>query len=119
MAGAGVPLLHYRQHRGAGVLLICNACCASRVLPLEPVIRRLRVRGVGGPTTGIRSLAGFVRENCPRCGAHRWETRPYFPPRPDQFADVGKMIPESKKRPRPKPGAKSFGHCRCAANLSR
>lgn len=79
MAGAGVPLLHYRQHN-AGVLLICNGCQRARVLPLEAVIRRLKERGLGGPTTGVRAVAVFVQEPC-SCGAMKWETRPYFPPR--------------------------------------
>ena len=79
MAGAGVPLFHYRQHKG-GVLLICQGCCKSRVLPLEAVIRRLKQRGLGGPSTGIRAVAGFVTDPC-SCGAMKWETRPYFPAR--------------------------------------
>ncbi len=75
----GVPLAHYRQH-GAGVLLICAGCQRSRTFGLEPVIRRLMARGVGDERTGIRAVAGFVREPCPRCGGWRFETRPDFPP---------------------------------------
>jgi hypothetical protein len=74
----GVPLAHYRQH-GAGVMLICLRCQNGRTFGLEPVIRRLEARGLGGERTGIRAVAGFVREPCPSCGAGRFETRPAFP----------------------------------------
>ena len=46
---------------------------------LEAVIERLRLRGIGGEETGIRAVAGFTREPCPRCGGKRFESRPYFP----------------------------------------
>src|SRR6516164_6163902 len=51
----GVPLAHYRQHRG-GVTLICLDCNGHRVFDLEAVIRRLSARGVGGETTGVRAV---------------------------------------------------------------
>ena len=76
----GVPLAHYRQH-GAGVRLFCRDCMLSRDLPLESVIERLEARCVGGAGTGIRALAGLVREACPRCGGRRFETTPAFPSR--------------------------------------
>ena len=75
----GVPLAHYRQHRG-GVTLICLDCNGHRVFDLEAVIRRLSARGVGGETTGVRAVASYVRQPCPRCGGARFESRPYFPP---------------------------------------
>jgi hypothetical protein len=79
----GVPLAHYRQH-GAGVLVICAGCRQTRTFGLEPVIRRLMARGVGDERTGIRAVANFVRDPCPRCGGRRFETRPAFPsPRQD------------------------------------
>jgi hypothetical protein len=43
----GIPLAHYRQHRG-GVTLICLDCNRHRVFDLEAVIRRLSARGVDG-----------------------------------------------------------------------
>lgn len=74
----GVPLAHYRQHRG-GVSLQCLDCMGHRIFDLGAVIRRLAARGVGGERTGIEAQAGFVREPCPRCGGARFETRPHFP----------------------------------------
>jgi hypothetical protein len=74
----GVPLAHYRQH-DAGVCLTCLDCMHHRTLGLESVIRRLRVRGVGDQTTGIKAVASFVRAPCPRCGGERFESRPDFP----------------------------------------
>ena len=52
--GPGVPLDHYRQHRG-GVTLMCLDCMNHRTFDLEAVIARLAVRGVGGAQTGIKA----------------------------------------------------------------
>ena len=87
----GVPLAHYRQHQG-GVRLICSDCEASRAPPLEPIIARLKARGVGGENTGIRAVAQFVREAYPQCGGQRFETWPWFPPTPK---GEGWMAPDS------------------------
>jgi hypothetical protein len=73
----GVPLGAYREHR-AGVLLTCLDCQRRRSFDLETVIGRLEARGVGGAGTGIKAVAGFVREPCPRCGGTRFESRPDF-----------------------------------------
>jgi hypothetical protein len=73
----GVPLAHYRQHDGA-VLLTSLDCVHRRTLPVEAVISRLTARGLGDEGTGLRAVAGFVREPCPRCGGSRFETRPEF-----------------------------------------
>jgi hypothetical protein len=75
----GVPLDDYRKH-SAGVLLTCLDCMQNRSFDLETVIRRLEARGVGGGSTGVRAVAGFVREPCTRCGGRRFETRPDFRP---------------------------------------
>jgi hypothetical protein len=77
----GVPLAHYRQHNGA-VTLTCLDCMRYRRFDLEAVIRRLEARGLGGEQTGVKAVAGFVREPCPRCGGARFESRPHFPPMP-------------------------------------
>ena len=77
----GVPLAHYRQH-GAGVRLFCLDCLANRDLALEPVIQRLKARGIGDEKTGIKAVAGFVSRPCPKCGGARFETSPAFPMRP-------------------------------------
>jgi hypothetical protein len=77
----GVQLAHYRQHNG-GVTLTCLDCLGHRTFELEAVIGRLAARGVGGEWTGVRAVAGYVRQPCPRCGGGRFESRPYFPPRP-------------------------------------
>ena len=75
----GVPLAHYRQHE-ANVELTCLGCQGRRSFDLETVIRRLEARGVGSAQTGIRGIARFVREPCPRCGGTRFESRPGFQP---------------------------------------
>jgi hypothetical protein len=80
-AHPGVPLAHYRQH-GAGVRLTCLDCMGHRDLPLEGVIKRLKVRGLGDDETGIRAVAGFVSAPCPTCAGRRFETAPAFPTRP-------------------------------------
>lgn len=77
----GVSLAHYRQHRG-GVTLTCLDCLDHRTFDLEAVIRRLEMRGIGGEQTGVRAVAGYVREPCPQCGGDRFESRPHFPQRP-------------------------------------
>jgi hypothetical protein len=50
-----------------------------RTFDLETVIDRLATRGIGGAHTGIKAVAGLVREPCPRCGGGRFESRPHFP----------------------------------------
>ena len=85
----GVPLTPYRQHRGA-VELTCLDCMQARRFDLEAVIRRLHSRGVGGEQMGIKSVAGLVRQPCPRCGSGRFESRPYFPAFPK---DAGWLSP--------------------------
>ena len=77
----GVPLAHYRQHND-GVTLTCLDCTQHRTFGLEAVIGRLVARGLGGEQTGVKAVAGFVREPCPRCRGSRFESRPYFPPIP-------------------------------------
>jgi hypothetical protein len=72
----GVPLGHYRSHRGAGVRVMCRDCKLHRDLPLEAVISRLEARGVGGAHTGIVALAELVRTPCQRCGGRRAVTAP-------------------------------------------
>ena len=64
----GVPLAEYRQ-LGATVDLTCAASIHRRVLPLEDVIDRLRVRCLGGGETGIRAVAGFVGGDVPGAAA--------------------------------------------------
>jgi len=77
----GVPLAHYRKH-GGGVRLACLDCMQHRDLPLEQVIARLKARGVGDETTGIKEVAGYVNRPCPRCAGLRFETMPWFPAKP-------------------------------------
>lgn len=78
----GVPLWHYRQHHpSVELLLTCNSCQYSRTFDLDVVITRLQRRGIGGPNTGIRQVAGYTLEDCPRCGKRNWETRPWWPSR--------------------------------------
>ena len=77
-ADPGVPLAQYRD-LGAGVLLTCMDCIHRREFPLEFVINRLAAQGVGGGWTGIKAVAGFVRDPCPRCGGRRFDTSPAFP----------------------------------------
>lgn len=74
----GVPLSHYREHAGCGVRFCCNACARSFDVPLERVISRLERQGLGGPSTGIRAVAGLATRSCDRCGGRSWETRPAF-----------------------------------------
>lgn len=90
-AELGVPLDHYRQHRGA-VELTCLTCMDRRTFDLEAVICRLAARGVGNDQTGIRAVAGFVREPCPRCGGTCFESRPHFPGLPK---DSGWLSPQA------------------------
>ena len=59
-------------------MLTCIDCIDHRVLPLEALIDRLRARGLGDETTGIKAVAAFVTEPCRRCGGGRFETRPSF-----------------------------------------
>lgn len=74
----GVPLAHYREHHGCGVRFCCRACAASFDAPLEAVIRKLELRRLGGPETGVRAIARLSRQPCRRCGNVAWETRPAF-----------------------------------------
>lgn len=73
----GAPLAHFREH-GADVRLYCVGCALTRDLPLEAVIARLRARGVGDESTGIRRVQAFVRSPCPRCGGRLFETTPAY-----------------------------------------
>ncbi len=73
----GVPLGSYREI-DANVLLTCLAFLLHRSLDREKVIARLEARGLGGADTGIRAVASFVEEPCPRCGGRRFESRPDF-----------------------------------------
>ena len=59
-------------------MLTCVDCIDHRELPLEAVIARLKARGVGDETTGVKAVAGFVKAPCRRCGGVRFETRPSF-----------------------------------------
>jgi hypothetical protein len=63
----------------AGVLLDCRDCQLHRSFGLEAVIERLARRGLDGERTGIKALAGLVRQPCPRCGGWRFDARPDFP----------------------------------------
>ena len=74
----GVPLSHYRDHPGTGVLVTCIGCQRHEVLDLEATIKRLKVRGYGDESTGIRAVGGFIRRACPQCGGTRYETRPHW-----------------------------------------
>ena len=74
----GIPLADYRA-LGAGVVLTCLDCLKRREFPLEVVISRLVARGMGGGSTGIKAVAGFVRDPCPRCGGRRFDIAPAFP----------------------------------------
>jgi hypothetical protein len=64
------------------VLLHCRDCRLNWTFGLEDVIQRLALRGVGGEGTGIKALAGMVRQPCPRCAGWRFDARPDFPPVP-------------------------------------
>lgn len=74
----GVPLAHYREH-GANLLLTCLNCMLSRVFDLERVIARLQEKGLGGAETGIKAVAAFVIEACPRCGHRHYDSAPAWP----------------------------------------
>ncbi len=73
----GVPLDHYRQHH-VGVRLTCLNCLSRRTIPLEPLIARLKKRGVGDEHTGIKAVAGLVARPCPDCGGSRFDSSPAF-----------------------------------------
>jgi hypothetical protein len=60
------------------VLLTCVDCIDRRELGLEALIARLEALGVGGETTGVKAVAGFVTTPCRRFGGQRFETRPSF-----------------------------------------
>jgi len=83
MSDPGVPLGHYRQHK-ANIELHCNRCALFKVIPLEATIERLNARGLDGEGVGIVELSRYVTQDCERCGAKDWTTRPAFPPRPGQ-----------------------------------
>lgn len=74
----GVPLDHYLQKGGHGVLFYCR-CGYLNAVPVECVVERLKASGLGDEHTGIRALARLSRRPCPRCGAVAWESRPGFP----------------------------------------
>lgn len=84
----GIPLKGYREI-GANVLLICNGCQLRRCFDREEVIARLEARKVGGENTGIREVARFVNEPCPRCKGQDFESRPDFPKMPGTGNSVG------------------------------
>ena len=71
-----VPLSHYRTHPGCGVLVHCTGCQLTRDFDLEPVIAKLRARGLDGEAVGIKDVAQYVRGPCPRCGGRDFDTRP-------------------------------------------
>jgi hypothetical protein len=50
-----------------------------REFELEAVIGRLIARGLGDAGTGIKAVASYVTDPCPRCGGRRFETTPAFP----------------------------------------
>jgi hypothetical protein len=74
----GVPLQHYREHPGSGVLFMCRGCQFSFSVPLERVIARLEARGLGGAQTGVVEVARYAGQRCRRCGVLHWESRPAF-----------------------------------------
>lgn len=78
MTEPGVPLEHYRRHRGCGVLFHCTGCQKHWAVPIDDVVRRLEQRRLGGEQTGIKAVAQFVEKPCPRCGGFKFETRPGF-----------------------------------------
>ena len=79
MDDPGVPLSHYlRDHSGVRVRFTCEACQASYDVPVEAVVERLQVRGLGGEQTGIREVARHAERPCRACEAMKWETRPAF-----------------------------------------
>lgn len=78
-------LLRQLKAAGANVLLTCCACQNARELPLQKVIDRLIARRRGGPETGVRAVASFVDQPCPKCSsAGPFESRPAYPRMPGQ-----------------------------------
>lgn len=73
-----VPLAHYLQHPGCGVRFSCESCQASHDVPVAAVVDRLKARGLGDESTGIREVARFAERPCAHCGAMKWSTRPAF-----------------------------------------
>lgn len=71
-----VPLAHYRTHEGCGVTLQCRGCRLLRDFDLETVIARLDARGLDGANVGIRDVADYVNQPCPRCGGRSFDSRP-------------------------------------------
>lgn len=61
-----------------GFASAAEPCAASFDAPLEAVIRKLELRRLGGPQTGVRAIGRFSHQPCRRCGAVDWETRPAF-----------------------------------------
>lgn len=79
----GAPLAHYlRDGEIMGVRFECLACMDSFDVPTDLVVARLKARGLGDESTGIRAVAWLSDRPCERCGAVRWETRPAYHPRP-------------------------------------
>lgn len=68
------------SYRGVaeGVELWCAGCCTTRVFPLEAVIERLG-------NVGVREVAGLTTKPCPQCGGTRFESRPAFSYRPNDW----------------------------------
>lgn len=73
----GVPLRRYREV-DADVLLTCQACVYNQIIPREALIERLNARGLDGENVGVREVARYTRQACPRCGKRAWATRPHF-----------------------------------------
>jgi len=83
----GIPLSHYRSHRGCGVHFICLTCSRQIAAPLEAVISRLERKGLGDASTGIKVPGQLSRRPC-SCGSVRWESRPAFAAIPDQMGGI-------------------------------
>jgi hypothetical protein len=50
----------------------------EREFELETVIRRPVARRVGSAGTGIKAVAAYVTDPCPRCGGRRFDSSPAF-----------------------------------------
>ncbi|HEX8570497.1 MAG TPA: hypothetical protein VF699_11330 [Caulobacteraceae bacterium] len=74
--GRSVPLAHYFEHAGCGLLLICLRCEQSRRFELPEIIARLEGRRIRADLLGIQDVARYVRGPCPRCGGTKFASRP-------------------------------------------
>ena len=74
--GRSVPLAHYFEHAGCGLLLICLRCEQSRRFALRDIIARLERRRIRADLLGIQDVARYVRAPCPRCGGTKFASRP-------------------------------------------